>query len=238
LGKNSKGNVGSVNVISNKVRNLRNCTGISPHKIRRDHKELIMKDRTGKELTSQEVMKKGAARVGNILLEFEVFLLNIVGYIPLHHVRRFFYRVAGIKIGKGSTIHMKTVFYDPRNISIGNDSIIGERAVLDGREKLIIGNHVDIASEVMIYNSHHDIRDEHFTAIQKPVVIEDYVFVGPRAIILPGVTIGKGAVVGAGAVVTKDVAPLDIVGGVPANKIGKRSEEDLHYKLGRARWFR
>jgi len=197
-----------------------------------------MKDRTGKKLTTGEILKKVGNRITNIFLELDIYLLHCIGGVPIHHVRRFFYRIAGITIGQGSTIHMGTVFYDPRNITIGKDSIIGERAVLDGREKLQIGDHVDIASEVMIYNSHHDISSEHFTAISAPVTIEDYVFIGPRVIILPGVTIGKGAVVGAGAVVTKSVEPLSIVGGVPAKEIGKRSATDLHYTLGRARWFR
>ena len=46
------------------------------------------------------------------------------------------------------------------------DSIIGERVVLDGRAKLTIGNHVDIASEVMIYNAQHDMNVEHFAAVE------------------------------------------------------------------------
>ena len=62
-------------------------------------------------------------------------------------------------------------------------------------------------------------------------------FIGPRAIILPGVKIGKGAVVGAGAVVTKDVAPFKVVGGVPAKEIGERKNKNPNYKLGRARLF-
>lgn len=163
--------------------------------------------------------------------------LHFAGYVPSHHYRRFFYRLFGIQIGKGSTIHMGARFYDPRNIKIGNDSIIGEGAVLDGRDKLIIGDHVDIASEVMIYNAEHDIKDPNFKAINAPVVIEDYVFIGPRAIILPGVKIKKGAVVGAGAVVTNEVGEYSIVGGVPAKEIGKRPR-DLNYRLGRAAWFR
>lgn len=199
---------------------------------------IMFVDKTGKKLTKKEVFQKIKNRLFNIFLEFEVFLLHLVGNLPSHHLRRFFYRLAGIKIGKGSTIHMGARFYDPRNISIGEDSIIGERVVLDGRDKLIIGNHVDIASEVMIYNSEHDVNDPYFLAKNAPVLIEDYVFIGPRAIILPGVKIGKGAVVAAGAVVTKDVAPFSVVGGVPAKIIAERKIKNLSYKLGRARWFR
>lgn len=183
-------------------------------------------------------MNKIVNRISTVALEFEVLILHIVGVVPSHYFRRFFYRLAGVKIGKGSTIHTCARFYNPENISIGEDSIIGEGAVLDGRDRLVIGNHVDIASEVMIYNSEHDIKDPNFKAISAPVVIEDYVFVGPRVTILPGVTVKKGSVVGAGAVVTKDVEEFSIVGGVPAKQIGIRAIKDLNYRLGRAAWFR
>ena len=198
----------------------------------------MIKDKQGRVLTIGEVFKKIVIRLESILLEFQVFILHLVGCVPFHCFRRFFYRLAGIKIGKGSTIHTSARFYDPRNICIGEDSIIGEGVVLDGRDLLTIGNHVDIASEVMIYNSEHNVNDENFVANNSPVKIEDYVFIGPRVIILAGVIVGRGAVVGAGAVVTKDVPPYAIVGGVPAKIIGERRNKDLHYKLGRARLFR
>ncbi|MFH1833040.1 MAG: DapH/DapD/GlmU-related protein [Candidatus Levyibacteriota bacterium] len=197
-----------------------------------------MQDKTGKELSSNEIMKKSLGRFQTILLEFNVFILNIVGYVPCHPFRRFFYRLSGVKIGKGSVIHTGARFYNPRNIKIGEDSIVGEGVVLDGRDKLAIGNHVDIASEVMIYNAKHDLEDENFKAIIDPVAIEDYVFIGPRAIIQSGVKVGKGSVIAAGAVVTKDVEEFSIVGGVPAKLIKKREISNLHYKLGRAAWFR
>ncbi len=182
-------------------------------------------------------MKRVIRRIKTIILELECLWLQRVGWVPSHHFRRFFYRLAGIKIGKGSTIHTRAIFYDPRNIKIGKDSIIGEGAVLDGRDKLIIGDHTDFASEVMVYNAEHDIQSDDFHAQTAPVEIGDYVFIGPRAIIQPGVKIGKGAVVAAGAVVVKDVAEFTIVGGVPAKEIGER-KKDLNYKLGRAAWFR
>lgn len=198
----------------------------------------FLKDKSGEKLTLSEVLQKGINRLKNIFLEFEVFLLHLVGKIPCHHFRRFFYRLAGMKIGKGSTIHTGLTLYDPRNIIIGEDTIVGERAVLDGRAKLVIGNHVAVASEVMIYNAEHNINDENFSATEEKVVIDDYVFIGPRAIILPGVKIGRGAVIGAGAVVTKDIPPFAVVGGVPAKIIGERKIKNLRYQLGRARWFR
>src|SRR3989338_4777781 len=177
-------------------------------------------------------------RIMAILLELEVMFLHGVGNIPSHHLRRFFYRACGIKIDCGSTIHTEAKFYNPSNIRIGEDTIIGEGVVLDGIEKLSIGNHVAIASEVMIYNAEHDVQSEDFHAVMEPVVIEDYVFIGPRAIILPGVTVKKGAIIAAGAVVTKDVEPFDIVAGVPAKPIGKRNFSNPQYQLGRAAWFR
>lgn len=140
-------------------------------------------------------------------------------------------------MGKGSTIHMWANFFDPMRIEIGEDSIIGDHCFLDGRDSLKIGSHVDIASQVLIYNSEHDLNDENFKATTAPVEIGDFVFIGPRAIILPGVKIGKGAVVAAGAVVTKNVDAFKIVGGVPAKEIGERALKDPKYKLGRAALF-
>jgi len=186
--------------------------------------------------------KKIYRRLNFILLEFENYILKLAGFIPFHHIRRFIYRMFGMKIGKGSTLHMGAVFYKIKNIEIGKDTIVGENAVLDGREKILIGDHVDIASEVMIYNSQHDINSNDFAkveeVIKEPVEVGDYVFIGPRAIILPGIKIGKGAVVAAGAVVTKDVPDFKIVGGVPAKEIGERENKEPKYKLGRAAWFR
>lgn len=195
------------------------------------------KDRMGHTLSWDAAIGKIVNRFGSYWLELVTgFLWYIVGAVPLHSVRLFFYRLSGVSIGKGSRIHMFARFYNPANVRIGDGTLIGDQVVMDGRSPLKIGNHVDIASKVMIFNSEHDIHGETFAAREEKVEIGDYVFIGPNAIILPGVTIGKGAVVGAGAVVTKDVAPMTIVGGVPAKEIGQR-QGDPHYNLGRARLF-
>lgn len=197
----------------------------------------IFADRMGRKLGLTEITSKIGSRVYNYLADFSLFILHLFVNFPSHHLRRLLLRLGGAKIGKGSSIHMGCRFFSLRSIKIGEDSIVGYGAFLDGRAPIVIGDHVDIASEVMIYSSEHDIHSEDFSAKSSPVIIEDFCFIGPRAILLPGVKIGRGAVVAAGAVVTKNVSEFSIVGGVPAEVIGERKLKDLHYKLGRARLF-
>jgi acetyltransferase-like isoleucine patch superfamily enzyme len=197
----------------------------------------MFKDKMGRKLTLAEAWQKILNRLYNYWLDFQLMLLRWVGHIPSHCFRRFCYRLSGIKIGKGSTIHMWANFFNPKGIEIGEDTIIGDHCFLDGRAPIKIGNHVDIASQVLIYNSKHDINDPEFKAVEAPVEIEDYVFIGPRAIVMPGKKIGRGAVVAAGAIVTHDVPPGKIVAGVPARIIGERKLKNFKYRLGRARLF-
>lgn len=197
----------------------------------------FFRDRNGKLLTWAEAGVKIVDRFYNYYLDLKVALLWVLGYVPSHMLRNFIFDLAGVTIGDGSTIHIGARFYQPNNVVIGKGTIIGDHATLDGRDKLTIGNHVDIASEVMIFNGEHDIHSEDFQPVNAPVTINDYVFIGPRAIILPGVTLGWGAVVAAGAVVTKSVPDSTIVAGVPAQAIGHRRAKKLNYKLGRARLF-
>lgn len=197
----------------------------------------MFKDKMGRPLTFSEAFPKIKKRLYNYWLDFELMLLRWVGHIPLHSVRKLAYMAAGIKIGRFSTLHMWANFFNPLNIQIGEGTIIGDHCFLDGRAPLKIGNYVDIASQVLIYNSEHDLEKEDFSAIKEPVEIGDYVFIGPRAIILPGVKIGNGAIIAAGAVVTDDVPDFAIVGGIPARIIGERKNKDLKYRLGRARLF-
>lgn len=202
-------------------------------------------DKDGHTLNSSQIVDKGLVRIKTIFLEIWTgWLWWGVGNIPFHCLRRFFYRLSGMKIGRRSTLHMMARIYYPAGIEIGVGTLIGERAILDGRRQLKnsqgglkIGHHVDIASEVMIWTSEHDIQSANMQTTEEKVEIGDFVFIGPRAIIMPGVKIGEGAVIAAGAIVTKNVEPYSIVAGVPAKKIGERSKDATPYRLGRARLF-
>lgn len=79
-------------------------------------------------------------------------------------------------------------------------------------------------------------RKAHAEVLKRTVVGND-VWVGNDAIIIAGVTIGDGAIIGAGAVVTKDVAPYETVGGVPAKRIGSRFDDASAYRIIASRWW-
>ena len=158
---------------------------------------------------------------------------HIINIIPFYFIRHFYYKVVmGIKIGSGSSIHMK-VFVNKRNIKIGKDSAISRGCYLDGRGGLIIGDNVSVSPGVQLITATHDVNSTDFKYSTKEIIIEDYVWIGTNAIILPGVKLRKGSVVAAGSVVAKNVSEYDIVGGIPSKKISKRNK-NLNYNC---RWF-
>lgn len=72
--------------------------------------------------------------------------------------------------------------------------------------------------------------------MNRPVVIEDDVWLGANALVMPGVTVRRGAVVGAGAVVTKDVEPYGVAVGVPARVVAKRVSDGEAQALAAVPW--
>jgi len=196
-----------------------------------------MNQHVGQKVTPQNFFPKAINRLMTITIELELLVLKIVGFIPSHTIRKIFYIIAGINMPFDSNIYMGANFFNPKGITIGHDSLIGSNSFLDGRAPLTIGSHTSLASDVMIYNDEHDINSADFGNSFGPVNIKDYVFIGPRAIILPGITIGRGAIVAAGAIVTKDIPDFEVWGGVPAKKISDRKLNNPQYKLGRPMLF-
>jgi acetyltransferase-like isoleucine patch superfamily enzyme len=157
--------------------------------------------------------------------------LKLNSYLPFHIIRIWILNsFFNSKIKYSAGLYYGVEVRHPWKLFIDDSSIIGHHVLLDARKGLTIGKNVNISSEVMIWTLHHDYNDRYFKAIGDCVEIGDYVWICSRAIILPGVKIGKGAVVASGAVVTKNVEEFTIVGGIPAKKIGERSR-DLIYNL-------
>ena len=164
---------------------------------------------------------------------FRYYLFNhLVTHIPVYWIRHLYLQaILGVKMGKGSSVHMNS-FWSGRMAEIGNNTIINRNCLINCHSMVSIGNNVSISPDVHIITGSHDVNSSTFDYKGTEITIEDYVWIGSRATILQGVTIGKGAVVAVGAVVTKDVPPYTIVGGVPAKEIGKRNKHlsyTLHY---------
>ncbi len=175
-----------------------------------------------------------------LALRVLTYLTNYtIGHLPSFAVRRFWYeRVLGLELGEKSGIHLgcHLWFYTPRQLRengsrIGAHTRVNRNCCLDARGRLDIGENVSISPEVMILTAGHGANDPGFRVEIRPVVIEDHVWIGTRALILPGVTLGRGSIVAAGAVVARDVPPLSIVAGVPARSVGTRDDEATHYVL-------
>lgn len=129
------------------------------------------------------------------------------------------------KCGKNVNIEKNAEF--AYSVELGDNSGLGINCRISG--KTVIGKDVMMGPNVCIFTKNHafDKTDIPMNlqgmSEERPVVIEDDVWIGANAIILQGVTISKGAIIGAGAVVTKDVPEYAIVGGNPAKLLKYRT---------------
>jgi acetyltransferase-like isoleucine patch superfamily enzyme/coenzyme F420-reducing hydrogenase beta subunit len=160
----------------------------------------------------------------------ELVLNDILPLLPSRHLRYFLLRtVFKAKIGKDVSMYRSIEFRNPAGLILEGNNSIGMHVLLDARKGLTIKRGTVIASHVLLWTLHHDYNSCDFRTVGAPIEIGEYVWICSRAIILPGIKIGKGAVVASGSVVTKDIEPFTVVGGVPAKKIGMRKEMEYNY---------
>ena len=154
--------------------------------------------------------------------DFILWLCNrLIAYVPSGRMRLFFYRrVMRFKFDPKANLLSGTWCDCLGNVSIGKNSVINQNCRLDNRGGLMIGENVSISPEVHLITADHDIQSEDFHGRKAQITINERVFIGSRATVLPGVTIHEGAVVAACACVTKDVPPHTIVGAYrPASSV-------------------
>ncbi len=161
-------------------------------------------------------------------------LNRLVTNIPIPAFRYAYYRVVcGIKIPKSSAVWMGAQFTGGAvdQIVIGERCSIAYDSFWVAGATIIIKDDVVTGHRVEFYTSDHDPDDPAFGRRDAPIVVEDHAWIGSRAIILKGTTIGQGAVIAAGSVVTKDVAPFTIVGGNPARFLRMRNTTEFTYRI-------
>jgi maltose O-acetyltransferase len=161
-------------------------------------------------------------------------LNRIVANVPVAALRLAYYRhVCGIEIGPGSSVWMGAQFTGGAvdRIRIGARCSIGYDSFWVAGAPITVADDVVTGHRVEFYTSDHDPDDPGFTQRDAPIVVEEQAWIGSRAIVLKGATIGRGAVVAAGAVVTRSVEPYTIVAGNPARLVRRRGTTEITHRV-------
>ncbi len=130
-------------------------------------------------------------------------------------------------MGKNCNICDGVTIIKPENLSLGSRVSIHPYSYIEATGEIFIDDFVAIASHCVIVSENHETSDKSKLiklqgVIPKPILIGPDVWLGARATILGGVTIGKGSVIGAGSVVTKEVPDYSVAVGVPCKVIKSR----------------
>lgn len=136
-----------------------------------------------------------------------------------------------VSLGHAVVFYPRTSIRGRGLLTIGDGCSINSGVIFGMTCDLTIGSHVMVADNVSFRTADHAYSDLAVPMMLQgerslPIVVGDDVWIGANATILRGVVIGRGAIIAAHAVVSKDVQPYEIVGGVPAKKIGSRLPAD------------
>lgn len=137
--------------------------------------------------------------------------MELIKNLPSRHVRLYLLRKQGTIIDKHVSMFKNVTIRNPKGLVIESGLSIGPGVLLDARNGLHIGKNVTIACDAILWTMHHDVNSSDFHVIGGKTEIDDYLWICSRAILLPGIKIGRGAVIAFGAVVTKDVEPQSIM---------------------------
>ncbi|MDA0977608.1 MAG: acyltransferase [Proteobacteria bacterium] len=131
-------------------------------------------------------------------------------------------RQAGLQIGSNVRICSSAVIFGSGKLTIGSNTWIGHQVLLCASSSILIGENVDISPGVYVGTGTHEVSTGERAAgpgFSKDIIIGNGAWIGARAVILPGVTIGAGAMVAAGSLVNRDVDAGTMVAGNPATRV-------------------
>jgi putative colanic acid biosynthesis acetyltransferase WcaF len=141
---------------------------------------------------------------------------------PLNTWRLFWLRLFAAEIEGYPFVHQRARITLPWNLTLRDRACLGDGAHAYTLARIELGRGATVAQEAYLCTGTHDFAQAALPLVTAPIVIGADAFIGARAFVLPGVTIGERAVIGACAVVTRDVAASTIVAGNPARQIGRR----------------
>jgi putative colanic acid biosynthesis acetyltransferase WcaF len=138
---------------------------------------------------------------------------------PLNGWRLIWLKIFGAKIEGIPFVHQRARIQIPWNLTLHDRSCLGDRANLYTLGEIEIGARAIVAQEAYLCTGTHDLTVAHVPLQVAKITVGDDTFVGARAFVLPGISIGTGAIIGACSVVTKNVPAKTLVAGNPARCI-------------------
>lgn len=159
-------------------------------------------------------------RLGLLLWEYAWVVFCIWTPKPLNFWRLLVLRIFGAEIHGRPFVHQRARIQIPWNVRLEDRACVGDRANLYSLDLIVLGEAATVAQEAYLCTGTHDFTNDASALMTAPIVIGARSFVGARAFILPGVTVGSMAIVGACSVVTRDVPDGATVRGNPARCSG------------------
>lgn len=161
-----------------------------------------------------------------------IYINYFIAYIPCWIIRKFLYKLLGLKIGKGSRINQRVYIFSPWRISIGDNTMINSFAILDGRDMLTIGSNSSISMRSAIYTASHKSWSDTFEGYTKPTTIGNGVWIGLNAVVLAGACLEDNVIVGANSLIKGKTEAGGVYIGVPAEMVKKRDiNADISMKI-------
>ena len=141
---------------------------------------------------------------------------------PLNSWRLLWLRLFGTVIHGTPFVHQRSHIEIPWNVILHDHATLGSGAILYSLGSIEIKARSIIAQEAYLCAATHDFSDPNLSLVTASITIEEDAFIGARAFVMPGITIGKGALVGACAVVTRNIPERTVCAGNPARQIKQR----------------
>jgi putative colanic acid biosynthesis acetyltransferase WcaF len=141
---------------------------------------------------------------------------------PLHAWRAGLLRLFGARLGRGCHIYAGARIWAPWNLACGDGVAIADGAEVYNPAPVSLGHHAVVSQQAFLCAASHDYGDPAFPMIVAPIRIGAYAWIGSRASVQMGVTIGDGAVLALGAIATGNLDPWAVHGGIPARRLKSR----------------
>jgi len=167
--------------------------------------------------------KTGASGFKQLTWYFTNHLIFNHGLFPVSIFKVLLLKIYGAKVGKGVNIKPSVNIKYPWKLTIGNDVWIGENVWIDNLAQVEIGDNVCVSQGALLLTGNHDYTKAAFDLMVKPIILQEGVWIGAKAIVGPGVTCHTHSVLSVASVAIHDLEEFSIYSGNPAKKVKKRT---------------